>query len=389
MTTTDISADLRPAEAPEDRAETSAEEAFGAAVGACAEQVFTAVLGGIEAISMYVGHELGLYRALATAGPLTAAELAAAADIDARYAREWLEQQLVSGLLASTDAPGIGPTDPEARRFELPAAHVEVLVNGDSLAYAVPFTGFVVGAGQTMDAVLQAYRTGEGVSFGGYGDTIRHAQADANRPQFVNLLGSAWLPAMPDIVARLAADPPALVADVGCGTGWSSISLAKAFPQARIHGIDLDEASIADARRNAEVEGVADRITFEVRNAADAPPGAYDLVCMFESLHDTGRPIDVLAALRSMAGPDGTVFIVDEKVADEFTGPTEDPVERLMYAASAMHCLLVGRSEPHDHAVGTMLREPLFRRLAADAGYRSVEVLPIENDLFRFYRLDG
>ena len=358
-----------------------------AQVGAAVEQLFGSVLGAFECISVHIGHQLGLYEALVAGGPASPVELAARAGLDARYVREWLEQQTAAGIVDVVAEPTDG--DPDARRFALDAAHAEVLVNADSLAYLVPFTSFAVGGAQAIDQVLDAYRTGAGVSFGGYGDLIRDAQAAVNRPLYLSELGATWLPTMPDVVARLQADPPALVADVGCGAGWSSIALATAFPAVRVHGIDLDEASIADARANAEAAGVSDRVTFEVRNAADAHPGAYDLVCMFESLHDTGRPIDVLAALRAMAGPDGTVFIMDEKVADEFVAGPADPVERILYAASAMHCLLVGRSEDHDHATGTMLREPLLRRLAAEAGYRTVDVLPIEHDFYRFYRLDG
>jgi 2-polyprenyl-3-methyl-5-hydroxy-6-metoxy-1,4-benzoquinol methylase len=356
-----------------------------AATGAFAERLFGAGLEAFELLTVFVGDELGLYSSLAGLGDATPPELAATAGIDARYAREWLEQQATAGIVDVVREATDG--DPDHRGFALPAAHAEVLVNRDSLAYLAPLARLVVGAGKTGDAVVDAYRSGAGISFGGYGAEIRIAQADMNRAQFVNLLTSTWLPAMPDVVARLES-APSVIADVGCGGGWSSISIARAFPKARVHGFDLDEESIRDARNNADVEGVSDRVTFEVRDAADVAPGAYDLVCMFEALHDTGRPIDVLAALRAMAGPDGTVLVMDERVADSFTA-LGDPTERFLYAASVLHCLLVGRTDEHNHATGTMLRTPVMRTLVEQAGFRSFEVLPIEHDFWRFYRLGG
>jgi 2-polyprenyl-3-methyl-5-hydroxy-6-metoxy-1,4-benzoquinol methylase len=355
-----------------------------AQVGEFADRVFSAALGSLELFTIFVGDELGLYAALHAMGAATPAALAGECGIDERYAREWLEQQAAAGILAVVGDSTNG--DPAQRVFALPAAQAEVLVNRDSLAFLAPMGRFLAGTGKVADRIVDAYRTGGGLSFGAYGDEIRTAQAELNRVQFRNLLTTEWLPAMPDVVERLSGASSALVADVGCGAGWSTIAIATAFPNVRVHGFDLDEASIDDARRNAEDEGVADRVTFELRDAADAAPGAYDLVCMFEALHDTGRPADVLAALRTMAGPGGTVFLVDERVADEFT-PDADPTERFMYAASAVHCLLVGRSDPHNHATGTVLRRSVLRGLVEQAGFRGVDELPIEHDMWRFYRL--
>jgi 2-polyprenyl-3-methyl-5-hydroxy-6-metoxy-1,4-benzoquinol methylase len=354
-----------------------------AATAAFAERVFEAGIGAFELVTMYIGHRLDLYGTLQQAGQATPGELARAAGIDARYAREWLEQQATAGVIEVV-ADGIDG-DPDARVFTLPAAHAAVLTDPDSLAYMAPFGDMIVSAGQVADEVVRVYRDGGGISFGGYGDHLRDAQSAMNRPHFLNLLATEWLPAMPDVVERLQSQPPALVADVGCGCGWSSIALARAFPHVRVHGFDLDEASIADARRNAAAEGVADRVTFEVRDAATAAPGAYDLVCMFEALHDTARPVDVLAALRAMAGPDGTVFVMDERTTDELT--PGDQLERFLYSASVVHCLPVGRSGEHEHATGTVLRTATMRALADRAGFRSVEVLPVDHDFWRFYRL--
>jgi 2-polyprenyl-3-methyl-5-hydroxy-6-metoxy-1,4-benzoquinol methylase len=192
---------------------------------------------------------------------------------------------------------------------------------------------------------------------------------------------------MPDLDARLQSDPPARVADVGCGVGWSTIALARAFPKARVEGIDLDEASIADARRHADEAGMADVVTFQLRDAADpATRGAYDLACIFEALHDTPRPAEVLGALREMLRDDGSVLIADERVADSFTAPG-DEIERMMYGWSITHCLPAAMVDQPADPTGTVLRESTVRELADEAGFGALDVLPIDNDFFRFYRL--
>jgi 2-polyprenyl-3-methyl-5-hydroxy-6-metoxy-1,4-benzoquinol methylase len=326
---------------------------------------------------------LGLYAALAES-PRTPPELAAAAGIDARYAREWLEQQATAGLV-SVDADGVDG-DPDARVFSLPVAHQACLLDPDSLAHVAPLATFAVAGPTVFDELVDVYRTGAGISFGGYGANVRHAQELANRSQFTNLLAGEWLPTMPDVVSRLSARG-SRVADIGCGCGWSSIAIARAFPETTIDGFDLDEASVADARTNAASTGVADRVQFEVRNSADAAAGTYDLVCCFEALHDMAHPVEALASMRAMTASGGAVFVVDEKAADAFSPDDPDPMQRFFYAASVIHCLPVGRSEDDSAATGTVMRTATLERYAADAGFTSVEVLPIDHDMFRFYRL--
>jgi 2-polyprenyl-3-methyl-5-hydroxy-6-metoxy-1,4-benzoquinol methylase len=208
-----------------------------------------------------------------------------------------------------------------------------------------------------------------------------------NRQQFVNELGSSWLPAIPDVHARLESDPPARVADVACGTGWSSISMARAYPKVEVDGIDLDQYSIELARGNLAGSDVDDRVRFEVRDAADPDlEGRYDLVTVFEAVHDMPRPVAVLHSLRRLAVDGGAVVIADERVAESFTAPGDD-VERVMYGFSVLHCLPVGMADQPSAATGTAMRPDTLRGYALEAGFRDVEVLPIENDFWRFYRL--
>jgi 2-polyprenyl-3-methyl-5-hydroxy-6-metoxy-1,4-benzoquinol methylase len=350
---------------------------------ALAERVFGSCIGFMEILSIYVGDRLGFYRALADDGGATGSQLADATATDERYAREWLEQQAVAGILEVEDERA----EPEARRYRLPEGHDEALLERDSLYYVAPLAQMMVGLTRPLPAVLEAHRTGGGVPYPDYGEDMREGIAYANRPMFVNLMGTEWLPAVPDVHERLQADPPARVADVGCGTGWSSISIARAYPKARVDGFDLDEESIAEAKANAEAEGLTDRVSFQVRDAADPElSGRYDVAIAVECIHDMSRPVEALRAMRSMAGEDGAVLVVDERVGEDFTAPS-DEIERLMYGFSVVHCLPVGMAEQPSAGTGTVMRPATLRHYATEAGFSGVEVLPIENELWRFYRL--
>jgi 2-polyprenyl-3-methyl-5-hydroxy-6-metoxy-1,4-benzoquinol methylase len=350
---------------------------------ALVERIFGSSIGFMEILSIYVGDRLGFYRALVNDGAATASELADATATNERYAREWLEQQAVAGILEVDDADA----QPEERRYRLPEGHDEVLLERDSLYFVAPFAQLMVGLTRPLPAVLEAYRTGGGVPYPEYREDMREGIAYANRPMFVNLMGTEWLPAVPDVHERLQADPPARVADVGCGTGWSSISIARAYPKARVDGFDLDEDSIAEAKANAEAENFTDRVSFQVRDAADPElSGRYDLAIAIECIHDMGRPVEALRAMRSMVGNGGAVLVVDERVGEEFTAPS-DEIERLMYGFSIVHCLPVGMAEQPSAGTGTVMRPATLRHYATEAGFSGVEILPIENELWRFYRL--
>jgi 2-polyprenyl-3-methyl-5-hydroxy-6-metoxy-1,4-benzoquinol methylase len=325
---------------------------------------------------VYVGDRLGLYRGLADHGPATAEELAAATGTNARYVREWLEQQAVTGILE---------VDGE-RRYSLPEADREVFVDPDSLNYMAAFLRMMVGMARPLPQVLEAFRSGGGVPYADFDADFVEGQGDANRVQFVNLLGPEWLPAMPDVDARLRADPPARVGDVACGVGWSTISIARAYPNAQVAGFDLDEESIRLARENLEAAGLADRITFEVRDATALADGDYDLITVFEAVHDLSRPVEVLRALRAALTEDGTLLIADERAAEAFAAPG-DELERVFYVWSVLHCLPVGMAEQPSAGTGTAMRPDTLRRYAEEAGFAGVEILPIDNDFWRFYRL--
>lgn len=351
--------------------------------GAFAERVFNAAVEMIDLATIYLGDQLGYYRALVEIGSATPAELAGRTGTNERYTREWLEQQAVTGILEVDDTG-----DPATRRYSVPPGHDIALTDRDSLAYVAPLGKQFLGISPTLPAVIDAFKSGRGVPYEEYTLDMRTGLAEANRVLFINLLTQEWIPAMPDIHERLQdTKNPARVADIGCGAGWSSIAIAQGYPEVRVDGIDSDEDSIEAARANATEAGVADRVTFHARDAGDAAVAdRYDVACAFECIHDMSNPVASLQAMREMVGPGGTVLIADERVADTFTAPA-DPIERLMYGASVLHCLPVGMAEEPSVATGTVMRMDTLRAYASEAGFQSLEVLPIENDVWRFYRL--
>jgi 2-polyprenyl-3-methyl-5-hydroxy-6-metoxy-1,4-benzoquinol methylase len=349
---------------------------------ALAAQVFGAILGSLDAQVMYIGERLGLYRALADGGPATAPELASRAGIDPRYAREWLEHQAVGGVLDVDDVDAAA----DDRRYTLPAGHEAVLVDPDSVALLAPLTRFVVGTAQRMPEILAAYRTGAGIDWADYGADVIEAQEATNRPHFRQYVG-AWIDDLPDIATRLRAGT-GRVADVACGTGWSSIAIAQAFPGIAVDGIDIDPGSIERAKAHAAAEGVSDRVRFLTADAAAADgAGQYDLVTIFEALHDMSRPAEVLAAAARLLAPGGAVLVADERVAERFTAPG-DEAERLFYGYSVVGCLVNGRFDQPSVATGTVLRPSGVEAIAREAGFTGFTMLPTDHENFRFYRLD-
>jgi 2-polyprenyl-3-methyl-5-hydroxy-6-metoxy-1,4-benzoquinol methylase len=370
---------------PDARRSAPRESNVDAAALADADDVLTSrllqsAIYALELYSIYLGKELGLYTALQSGESVTPPELARRAGIAPRYAREWLEQQAVAGFL-EVDVP-LAPAD--TRSYRLPAAHVNVLVTEDHPAHLAPLAQMVAGIGGAIEGVLAAYRSGGGVPYPMFGTAFRKGQAGINRPAFERDLVERWIPAAADIHSRLMSSR-LRVADVGCGAGWSTIALARAFPQADVIGFDADDASIADARENAAAQEVS--VRFEVRDAISiADNGPFDVIVVLEALHDMARPADVLRSLRGTLAPEACILIADEKVADTFHAPGDD-LERLMYGWSIVHCLPVSLAESPSAAIGTVMRAEAVQELAGAAGFARVDVLPVDAGFFRLYRL--
>jgi SAM-dependent methyltransferase len=348
---------------------------------ALVERLFEATLGTWDVLAVYIGSRLGLYVALAD-GDATPSELAERTGTNERYVREWLEQQAASGILEVDDAGA----EAGQRRYSLPAGHDEALLDETSLNFIAPIGKLVAACVQPLDQLLEVFQSGDGIPYSAYGADLHEGQAEFTRPMFDAQLGSEWLPAIPQVHARLQADPPARVADVACGEGFSTIAIARAYPKARVDGIDSDDASIAAAVRHLAGSGVEDRVAFHARDAAGMGEERYDLVYIHEALHDMSYPVEVLRTCRELLGDGGSVVIGDERVADAFTVPGDD-LERFYYGFSVLHCLPVGMVGEGAAGTGTVMRVGTVRRYAEEAGFTGFEVLPIENDFYRFYRL--
>jgi SAM-dependent methyltransferase len=349
---------------------------------AVAERVIGDTVTFAEHLSTWLGLDLGLYASVQRNGPVTAERLASDVGIAPRYAREWLEQQTVAGYLTCVD-PTIGADE---RVFELPPAVAAVLLDPDSGAHLGPLLHMARGLGVLMDRVSDAYRTGEGIPYADYGDRFRHGIGGLNGPTFDTQLAT-WLAGLPDIDRPLRTAAAPRILDLGCGVGRSAIALARAYPRATVRGIDLDPASIADARAATAAAGLAHRVTFDCIDAARLPDDTtYDLVTIFEALHDMGDPVGTLRAARSVLAPGSSVYITDEKVEHEFT-PDADIVERMQYAFSVLHCLPATMAEDPTIANGTVLRMPTLVDWASVAGFDHVEDLQVDDPFWRHYRL--
>jgi SAM-dependent methyltransferase len=245
----------------------------------------------------------------------------------------------------------------------------------------------VVACAGPIHAVVEAFRSGDGVPYADYGADLHEGQARFTRPMFDNLLASAWFPAVPAIHDRLEGDPPARVADLACGLGRSSIAIARGYPKVRVDGIDLDQASIARAEQFLPASGVEDRVAFHCRDAADPElSGRYDLVTIFEALHDMSHPVEVLRTACGLLSDGGRVLVGDERTAERFALDAGD-VERLYFGFSVLHCLPVGMVGENPAGTGTVMREHTVRGYAREAGFTGFDVAPIENDFLRFYLL--
>lgn len=349
-----------------------------------AGRLFEAGLASLELMNVYLGDRLGLYRALQLGGPATCSDLAEWAGIAERYAQEWLEGQAASGFLEVDDVEAA----PLERRYELSAAHADVLTDPNSPYSLAPLAKMIGAFGPILPRLAEAFHTGAGIPWSAYGAEAIEAQGDFNRPWIKASLATEYLPAIPDVHARLS-EPPARVADLACGVGWAGIAVAQAYPHATVDGFDEDRFSIERATKNAAEAGLADRVSFSAQDVAAVDDAdCYDVVLVIEAVHDLSRPVEFLRAARRMLSAGGVAIVADERTGEQFTAPA-DELDRFFYAASVLCCLPAGLAEQPSAATGTVIRPATMRRYATEAGFTRVSVLDeIEHPMFRFYRLD-
>jgi SAM-dependent methyltransferase len=305
-----------------------------------------------------MGDKLGLYRAMAGAGPVSSAQLAERAGIGERYAREWLNAQAAGGVVAY---------DPATTRYELPPEQAVALTDPTSPAYLPGFFQIALGAVLDSPRITEAMRAGEGLGWGEHVHDVFEGCERFFRPGYHANLLTSWLPALDGVVAKLEAG--ARVADVGCGHGASTILMAQAFPRSTFVGSDLHAGSIDTARTRAAEAGLTDRIRFEVAPADGISGDGFDLVTTFDCLHDMGDPVGASARIRRALAPGGTWMIVEpfagDRVEDNLT-----PVGRAYYSFSTLLCTPSALSQSDD-ALGAQAGEARLRDVVTAGGFAS------------------
>jgi SAM-dependent methyltransferase len=318
-------------------------------------------LGGALSVSLVrIGDRLGLYKALHADGPMTSRELAAKTNIAERYAREWLSHQAASGYLTY---------DAATQKFTLPPEQAMVFAVPESPVYLQGGFDVALVMMENQALVEPAFRTGKGVGWGDQSQCLFCATGRFFRPSYYNNLVSSWLPALNGVVAKL--ERGATVADVGCGHGFSTIIMAKAFPQSTFIGYDFHPNSVAQARVHAEQHGVAANTRFEVAMATDFPGKDLDLVTFFDCLHDMGDPTGAARHVKQTLKPDGTWMIVEPLAGDRLEDNL-NPVGRLYYAASTMICVPTSLDQPVGAALGAQAGFAKLSAAIRDGGFTQV-----------------
>jgi SAM-dependent methyltransferase len=324
----------------------------------------------LNAALVVMGDKLGLYRALAGAGPLTPSELAERTGTAERYVREWLNAQAAGGYVAY---------EADSGRYTLPPEQAVALTDEDSPAYLPGFFQIALGSVTDSPRITEAARTGAGVGWHDHVHDVHEGCERFFRPGYNANLVSAWLPALDGVVDKL--ERGGSVADVGCGHGASTIVMAKAFPKTRFHGSDYHDGSIATARERAEAAGVADRVSFDTAPAAAYAGDGYDLVTMFDCLHDMGDPVGAARHVLSTLAADGTWMIVEPAAGDRVEDNL-NPVGRAYYSFSTLLCTPASLSQEVGLALGAQAGEARIREVCERAGFtrfRRVAETPFNN----------
>jgi len=312
----------------------------------------------LNAALVVMGDKLGLYRALAGAGPLTPAELAERTGTAERYVREWLNAQAAGGYVAYEAGSG---------RYTLPPEQAVALTDEDSPAYLPGFFQIALGSVTDSPRITEAARSGAGVGWHDHVHDVHEGCERFFRPGYNANLVSAWLPALDGVVDKL--ERGGSVADVGCGHGASTIVMAQAFPNSRFHGSDYHDGSIATARERAQAAGVADRVRFDTAPAAAYAGDGYDLVTMFDCLHDMGDPVGAARHVRSTLADDGTWMIVEPAAGDRVEDNL-NPVGRAYYSFSTLLCTPASLSQEVGLALGAQAGEARIRDVVLTGGFR-------------------
>ncbi|MFF5076604.1 class I SAM-dependent methyltransferase [Actinoplanes sp. NPDC000266] len=322
-------------------------------------RVVTDNAAAFAGLSVSLGARLGLYEAMAGSGPVTPAQLAEKAGIVERYAAEWLYGQ-VAGAYVLYDAA--------AGTYELPDEHAAVLADPASPVNVTGGFTMLQSLYKTEDAMVEAFRTGDGPGWREHSADLFSGVADFFRPGYDAFLVQEWLPALDGVTGKLAGG--ALVADVGCGFGYSTLLMAEAYPRSRFRGFDFHEPSIEAARRMAAERGLSGRVSFEVATAAEFPGTGYDLVTFFDCLHDLGDPAAALRHTERALAADGSLLIVEPNTSSN-PADSVNPVGRSFGSTSVVLCLPAALAQKGPYALGNHAGEETMRAIAAESGLRT------------------
>ncbi|MCX4745314.1 methyltransferase domain-containing protein [Kitasatospora sp. NBC_01287] len=303
-----------------------------------------------------LGDRLGIYAAMAEGGPMTAARLAERTGLQERYLREWLAAQVAGEYVTY---------DPRTDSYLLPEEHAAVLADPSVPTYAAGFFTMLQAMYGTEDVLMDAFRTGQGVGWEEHSEALFAGTAKFFRPGYAGALVPEWIPAMNGTERKLTAG--AEVADVGCGYGWSTMLMARAYPASHFTGFDFHQPSIDRARELAAEQGLSERVGFEVAGAQDFPGDRYDLITFFDCLHDMGDPGGALHHAEQALAPDGACMIVEPNASADVR-ENANPVGRVVVSASVALCLPAALAQHGPQAMGNHAGEEAMRRLADDAG---------------------
>jgi 2-polyprenyl-3-methyl-5-hydroxy-6-metoxy-1,4-benzoquinol methylase len=328
-----------------------------ARLNAFMEKAIADMGGGFTTALILIGDKLGLYTAMAGAGPMTSTELAGKTGTAERCVREWLAAQAASGYVTF---------DAATRTYALPPEQALALAVEDSPAYLPGAFQIIRSVLKDQSKIEEAFRTGKGLGWHEHDIDLFEGTERFFRPNYLAHLVSEWIPALDGMEARLRAG--ALVADVGCGHGASTILMARAFPKSAFVGYDYHAPSIEHARKAAREAGVEPRVRFEVARSKDYPGGNYDLVAFFDCLHDMGDPAGASAHVLKSLKPEGMWMIV-EPFAHDHTEQNLNPIGRVFYGASTLICTLASQAQEVGLALGAQAGEARLREVVTAGGF--------------------
>lgn len=319
--------------------------------------------GAMLCFGVWLGDEVGLYRAMAGAGPLTADEVSARTDANARLVQEWLDGQAAGGLIAH---------DPAERTYTLSDEAAAVLVDEESPHFVARALSVIGSLYADIGKIVHVYRGDGKLPWGEHDPCLFSGTEWFFRTGYRTKLTTEWIPAMVGVEPKLTAG--ARIADVGCGHGASAVVLAQAYPDSQIHGFDHHAASIHTAGKRAAEAGVQDRISFETESAKSYP-GRYDLICFFDSLHDMGDPVGVARYAREHLEPGGSVLLVEPFALDGPANITENPMAAILYHASAAICTPNSLSQEIGLGIGAQAGPARLTEILGAAGFTDVAVV--------------